>query len=185
MKGNTKVLRASKYTAKFFQIITDKFICGIISTNYLDLATVVLWKSTSYLTASRRILRPFFPTFHFFISFFSLLFFFFLFVPFFLYSQYTWDRLVYLSTVFCWFSDAWVELSPPQRLPLGVPIKITIMGNWKARGERWEEGKGRRVSLLSFPFPSCPARFLFLPSLPTTQRAEKRVGGQELVRRGR
>ena len=90
---------------------------------------------------------------------------------------------------FCWFSDAWVELSPPQRLPLGVPIKIAIMEKQKARGGTMGRGKRREplflTSLFSFPFPSCPARFLFLPSLPTTQRAEKRVGGQELVRRGR
>lgn len=35
---------------------------------------------------------------------------------------------------------------------------------WKARGERWEEGKGEQASLLSFPFPAFPARCRFFPS---------------------
>ena len=170
MKGNTRVLRASKYIAKCFQIVTDKIICGIISTNYLDLATVVLWKSTSYLTASLRILRTFFPTFHFFVSFFSLLFF-----RFFSFCSILPLLSIHLGQAcaslycFCWFSDAWVELSPPQRIPLGVPIKIAVMENRKRAGD---DGKREKAgtSLLSFPFPSCLARFLFLPSLPTTKR---------------
>ena len=178
MKGNTKVLRASKYIAKFFQIFTDKIMCGIISTDYLHLASVVLWKSTSYLTASLRILRTFFPTFHFFVSLFL-----FLFTPFFLYSLYTGDRLVHLSTVFCWFSDAWVELSPPQRLPLGVPIKIAIVEKQKARGETM--GRGNRREPLCSLSPSHPAPRAFFFSPASLRHKEQRLGGQELVRRGR
>ena len=52
-----------------------------------------------------------------------------------------------------------LSLSPPKRLPLGFPIKIaTRIEKQKACGGRWKEGKG--------PFPSCPARFLFLPPQP-------------------
>ena len=34
-----------------------------------------------------------------------------------------------------------MNLSSPQRLPLGIPIKIAITEKQKARGGRWEEGK--------------------------------------------
>ena len=47
-------------------------------------------------------------------------------------------------------------LSPPQRLSLGIPIKVAKMEKQKAHGRRWEEGKGG-----SFTFPSTPARFYF------------------------
>ena len=66
-------------------------------------------------------------------------------------------------------SNLLLLLSPPQRLPLGTPIKKAIIEKSKARRGRWEEGKGAEASLLSFPFPSCPRAFFFLPSLPTPQ----------------
>ena len=62
--------------------------------------------------------------------------------------------------------------SPPQRLPLGVPIKNS---KYKrkiecARGGGGEGGRtmgrGERACLLSFPFPSCSGRFLFLSFQP-------------------
>ena len=51
-------------------------------------------------------------------------------------------------------------LSPPQRRPLVIPIKIAIIEKI-VRGGRWEKA-----------FPSCSARALLftLPRLPTTQR---------------
>ena len=49
------------------------------------------------------------------------------------------------------------RLSPPHRLPLGIPVKIAID---RKNGKRaWNDGKRE---LLSFLFPSCPARSLFL-----------------------
>ena len=51
-------------------------------------------------------------------------------------------------------------LSPPQRLPLSIPIKIAIHRKIKSPGARWEEGIGSPSSF-SIPFPSCSARFLF------------------------
>ena len=51
------------------------------------------------------------------------------------------------------------SLSPPHRLPLGVPLKIAIMKNSKHAGD-----DGKRVEkplFLSFSLPSCPACFLF------------------------
>ena len=59
-------------------------------------------------------------------------------------------------------------LSLPQRLPLGVPIKIAnINEKLNARGGAGETmGRGERASLLSFPFPSCSGRFLFLSFQP-------------------
>ena len=66
-----------------------------------------------------------------------------------------------------------IYLSPPQRLPLGIPTKISII-------EKIESARG---TMGTSPFPSCPARFLFfrllifwwgsfffLPSLLTTQK---------------
>ena len=73
-------------------------------------------------------------------------------------------------------------LSLPQRLPLGVPIKIAnINEKLNARGVggggRWEEGKGPLFSL--FPSLRAPgASFFFHSSLPATQRgrsAEERA----------
>lgn len=56
------------------------------------------------------------------------------------------------------------------RLPLGIPIKIAIIEIYQARRGRWGEGKD--AFLLSFPFPSCLARFPFLrPSLPMRREA--------------
>ena len=49
-----------------------------------------------------------------------------------------------------------IYLSPPQRLPLGIPIKISIF-------EKIESGRG---TMGTSPFPSCPARSLFLSPQP-------------------
>ena len=61
----------------------------------------------------------------------------------------------------------YIYLSPPKRLPLGIPIKISII-------EKIESARG---TMGTSPFPSCPARSLFLSpqpphnkSLPTIQR---------------
>ena len=60
-------------------------------------------------------------------------------------------------------------LSPPQRLPLGIPFKISIID--KNRKRAGDDGKRETASLLSSPFPSRPHTFFFfLPSLPTTQK---------------
>ena len=58
-------------------------------------------------------------------------------------------------------------LSPPQRLPLGIPIKKKIES---ARG-KMGRGKGREP-LFSLPLSHRAPRslFFFLPSLPTTQK---------------
>ena len=63
-------------------------------------------------------------------------------------------------------------LSPPRRLPLGIPMKIAIIENQEARCERWEVGKGGGLTLFSLsPSHRDPnALFFLLPSLPTTQR---------------
>ena len=62
----------------------------------------------------------------------------------------------------------------------GYPIKIAIIEIYQARGGRWGEGKG--AFLLSFPFPSCLARFPFLlPSLPTTQEASAEERGKRPI----
>ena len=55
-----------------------------------------------------------------------------------------------------------VDLSPPQRLPLGIPIKISIID--KNRKRAGDDGK-RETSHRAPPAP-----FFFLPSLPTTQK---------------
>ena len=61
--------------------------------------------------------------------------------------------------------DAILWLSPPRRLPLGIPTKIAIIE--KIESARGTMGRGKRPS----SFPSCLALSLFLsPSLPTTQR---------------
>ena len=57
-----------------------------------------------------------------------------------------------------------VDLSPPQRLLLGIPIKIAIIQ--KTESARGTMGRGKRQER-SF---SLRALFFFLPSLPTTQR---------------
>ena len=49
-----------------------------------------------------------------------------------------------------------IYLSPPQRLPLGIPIKISII-------EKIESVRG---TMETSPFPSCPARSLFLSPQP-------------------
>ena len=57
-------------------------------------------------------------------------------------------------------------LCPPHRLPLGIHIKIAIIG--KIRKRAGEDGKREKAgtSLLFFPFISCPARSLFLSPQP-------------------
>lgn len=63
-------------------------------------------------------------------------------------------------------SESWLGYStPPQRLPLGIPVKIAVIEkNRKCAGTM---GKGKKPSstLLSFLFPSCPAlSFSFSPA---------------------
>ena len=50
----------------------------------------------------------------------------------------------------------YIYLSPPQRLPLGIPIKISII-------EKIESARG---TMGTSPFPSCPALSLFLSPQP-------------------
>ena len=53
--------------------------------------------------------------------------------------------------------------SPPQKLPLGIPIEIAIIE--KNRKRAWDDGKREKS------WPARPrALFFFLPSLPTSQR---------------
>ena len=69
-----------------------------------------------------------------------------------------------LSHVVYFLSPA--PLSPPQRLPLGIPIKLAVMEKHEARGGRWEKVKDG-----SLPLPILRrVLFFFLPSLATTQR---------------
>ena len=70
-----------------------------------------------------------------------------------------------------WKSKVWNylhSLSPPQRLPLGIPIKIVIIE--KIESAPGTMGRGKRqepeASLFSFPFSSCPAHSLFLSPHP-------------------
>jgi len=57
-------------------------------------------------------------------------------------------------------------LSPPQRLPLGIPMKIAIIEKQEAPYERWEEGKGGSLTLFSLsPSHRAPrAPFSFFPA---------------------
>ena len=63
-------------------------------------------------------------------------------------------------------------LSPPQRLPLGIPIKQepmtlhqnNIIEKIATRGGRWEEGNGGLSSL--FPLPIVPRALFFLSPQP-------------------
>ena len=76
------------------------------------------------------------------------------------------------------------RLSPPQRLPLGIPIKISIIEKIESAGD---DGKRETAgaSLLSSPFPSCPARSLFLsPQPPHNTKASpqyKKASAEERV----
>lgn len=79
--------------------------------------------------------------------------------------------------------------SPPQRLPLGVPIKNSKYkrkiecargGGGGREGGRWEEGKGTVFSL--FPSLRAPgASFFFHSSLPTTHRSRSAEGRPSMV----
>ena len=62
-----------------------------------------------------------------------------------------------------------IYLSPPQRLPLGILIKISII-------EKIESARG---TMGASPFPSCPARSLFLSPQPphNTKRPLRRREG--------
>ena len=69
------------------------------------------------------------------------------------------------------------NLSPSQRLPLGISIKIAIIEKkWKARGGRWEEGKGEKPLFSLPPFHRAP-RALFLSPQPPHKT-------KKLLRRG-
>ena len=59
-----------------------------------------------------------------------------------------------------------LRLSPPQRLPLGIPIKISIIDNNRKRAGNDGKRETAGASLLSPPLPSCPARSLFLSPQP-------------------
>lgn len=62
-----------------------------------------------------------------------------------------------------------IQLSPPHRFPLDIPIKIATIEKQKAREGRWEEGKDGSMSL-SGSHRAPRAFFLFLPGpgRPTT-----------------
>ena len=59
-----------------------------------------------------------------------------------------------------------------QRLSLGIPVKIEMIIN----SARWTMGRGERREPLffSFLFPSSPARFFPLPSLPAVELKQQR-----------
>ena len=65
-----------------------------------------------------------------------------------------------------------------QRLSLGIPVKIEMIIN----SARWTMGRGERREPLSFsfPFPSSPARFFPLPSLPATHQRWRRLRKRHL-----
>ena len=66
-------------------------------------------------------------------------------------------------------SDAHTDLSPPQRNPLSIPIKIGVLeGKNTTRAVDYgkREKAGTRSHFLSLPFPSSPARFLFSSPQP-------------------
>ena len=54
-------------------------------------------------------------------------------------------------------SHGWVTPTPPQRLPLGIPVKIAIIEKNRKRAETIGRGKKPSSTLLPFLFPSCPA----------------------------
>ena len=64
-------------------------------------------------------------------------------------------------------------LSPPQRLPLGIPIKIAIIENSKRKRDN---GKREKVGLASSLFPSHRALAFFLS--PASLR-HKEVSAEE------
>ena len=62
-------------------------------------------------------------------------------------------------------------LSPPQRLPLGIPIKIAIIEKIERAPRTMGRGKRREPLFSHSPSHRAPrAVFFFLPSFPTTQR---------------
>ena len=65
---------------------------------------------------------------------------------------------------FFFFNNCQMYLSPPQRLPLGIPIKISIIDKNRKRAGN----DGKRETPPSHRAPR--ALFFFLPSLPTTQK---------------
>ena len=67
---------------------------------------------------------------------------------------------------FFFFINCQMYLSPQQRLPLGIPIKISIIDKNRKRAGNDGKRETAGASLLSSPFPSCPARSLFLSPQP-------------------
>ena len=62
-------------------------------------------------------------------------------------------------------------LSPPQRLPLGIPIKIAIIEKIERAPRTMGRGKRREPLFFHSPSHRAPrAVFFFLLSFPTTQR---------------
>ena len=72
--------------------------------------------------------------------------------------------------------DCGLTLSPPQRLPLGVPIKISIIE--KIESARGTMGRGKRLSSL-FPLPIVPRALSFFSPQPphNTKRPLRRREG--------
>ena len=69
----------------------------------------------------------------------------------------------------------YIYLSPPPRLPLGIPIKISII-------EKIESARG---TMGTSPFPSCPARSLFLsPQPPLNTKASPQYKEASAEERG-
>ena len=87
----------------------------------------------------------------------------------------SWSSLILINTIeSCWppcASLLLTWLSPPQRLPLGIPYENN--NNRKNRKRAGDDGKREwREPLFSLPTSNGSPRalFFFLPSLPTTQR---------------
>ena len=79
-------------------------------------------------------------------------------------------------------SDAHTDLSPPQRNPLGIPIKIGVLEGKKhdARGGLWEKGKGgNKVSLPLFTLPIVSRALSFFLSPASLGHKEASTRGGE------
>ena len=69
------------------------------------------------------------------------------------------------------FEQTELGLSPPQRLPLGIPIKIAIIEKIERAPRTMGRGKRREPLFFHSPSHRAPrAVFFFLLSFPTTQR---------------
>ena len=74
------------------------------------------------------------------------------------------------------YQNVFLILSSPQRLPLGIPIKIAIIEK-RNRKRAGDDGKREEAgaSLLYFPFSSFSARSLFLfPQSPHNRKSPLR-----------